>query len=392
MFAKQIVGLLLCLGCCLLVSGGIVKDSQDEQPNSDSTLELVTLLFRHGPRTPVNTYPKDPYLNETYEPYGWGQLTNGGKLELYKIGKQLRKRYRQFLPAYYRPDTVHAQSTESSRTMASLQMVLAGMFPPENTPMEWNKKLNWQPIPIVTEPEKTDLRLRQKVPCPRYYEAVWEVMHTPEVVALHEANAQLMKELHELTGFNVTYSHHVTDIYISLQTQLAYGLEVPEWAKDYFPIKMRPLATKSYTYDAYTDEMKKLKGGYFLADLYKQLQAKIAGELKPADRKFFIYCAHDWTVANVLSALDVWGTQMPRFSALIAFELHKRKDTGEYFVEIYFQNDPSKEPKLLQVPGCDKQCPVSKLVELSKNVLPDAPYEQMCVAKGTSDGTIITYH
>jgi len=39
----------------------------------------------------------------------------------------------------------------------SMQMVLAGLFPPENTPMEWNQLLNWQPIPIVMEPEETDV-------------------------------------------------------------------------------------------------------------------------------------------------------------------------------------------------------------------------------------------
>ncbi|KAH8369755.1 hypothetical protein KR093_000862 [Drosophila rubida] len=349
-------------------------------------------LFRHGPRTPVTTYPKDPYLNETYQPYGWGQLTNAAKVELYKIGKQLRKRYRQFLPPYYQPNTLHAQATQSTRTIMSLQTVLAGMFPPENTPMEWNKKLNWQPIPILTEPEATDLRLRQKATCPRYDEAVWEVMHSPEVLALHAENAELLKELSELTGLNVTYSHHVTDIFISLQTQLAYGLELPHWAEDYFPDKLRLLASKSYSYDAYTPEQRKIKGGFFLADLYKQMHAKIAGELEPAERKMFVYCAHDWTIANVLSALDLWGTQMPRFSALIAFELHKRNDSGEHFVKIYFQNDPTKEPKLLQVPGCDKQCPLTKLEQLSKDILPDAPYEQLCVAKGTSDGTRITYH
>lgn len=30
------------------------------------------------------------------------------------------------------------------------------MFPPENTPMEWNMMLNWQPIPIYTVPEASD--------------------------------------------------------------------------------------------------------------------------------------------------------------------------------------------------------------------------------------------
>lgn len=33
-------------------------------------------VFRHGPRTPADTYPKDPYGNETFYPFGWGQVTN----------------------------------------------------------------------------------------------------------------------------------------------------------------------------------------------------------------------------------------------------------------------------------------------------------------------------
>lgn len=33
-------------------------------------------VFRHGPRTPADTYPRDPYVNETYYPFGWGQVTN----------------------------------------------------------------------------------------------------------------------------------------------------------------------------------------------------------------------------------------------------------------------------------------------------------------------------
>lgn len=32
--------------------------------------------MRHGERTPQDTYPNDPYLNNSMEPYGWGQLTN----------------------------------------------------------------------------------------------------------------------------------------------------------------------------------------------------------------------------------------------------------------------------------------------------------------------------
>ncbi|EDW76776.1 uncharacterized protein Dwil_GK19458 [Drosophila willistoni] len=365
---------------------------QIQAGDTNSTLKLVHVVFRHGPRTPVNTYPKDPHINNTYEPYGWGHLTNSGKVELYKIGKQLRQRYKDFLEPYYKPDMIHAQSTESPRTLMSLQMLLAGFFPPENTPMEWSYLLNWQPIPIYMDREENDLRLRQMVPCPRYDEAVREVMNFPEVKKLHEDNSKLLQELTEITGLNVTYAHDVTNVFISLHAEQSYGLKLPQWTKDYYPDRMRSLAAKSYQYDAYTLELRKLKGGYFLDHMFKEMQAKVAGTLEPTNRKMFIMCGHDWTIANVLAALNIWLDEMLSFSALIAFELHQRNDSDEYFVEIYFQNDPNGELKQMQVPGCGKQCPLEKIQELSQNVLPDAPYEQLCTAKGTIEGARISYH
>ncbi|KAG5322141.1 PPAL phosphatase, partial [Acromyrmex heyeri] len=40
-----------------------------------NTLQLVTVVIRHGDRAPVDTYPNDPHINDSMEPYGWGQLT-----------------------------------------------------------------------------------------------------------------------------------------------------------------------------------------------------------------------------------------------------------------------------------------------------------------------------
>ncbi|KAH8367704.1 hypothetical protein KR084_001730 [Drosophila pseudotakahashii] len=405
-------GLLLFVSCVLIVRGGVVhievpleitegpengsKNLVEVHPPAgseiNSTLKLVHVLFRHGPRTPVTTYPKDPHINETYEPYGWGALTNGAKVELYKIGKQLRQRYKDFLPPYYQPDMIRAQSSESPRTLMSLQMVLAGLFPPENTPMEWNMVLNWQPIPIVMEPEETDVRIRMKAPCPRYDEAVLEVINLPEVKQLHAENSELLHELTNLTGLNVSHAHDVTNIFITLLSEQTYGLELPSWTKDYFPEKMLPLAGKAYVYDAYTTELRKMKGGFFVELLIKQMQDKISGKIKPKDRKMFLSCGHDWTITNVLSALNVWQAQMPRFSALIAFELHQSSETGEYFLEIFFQNEPQEEPQQLQIPGCGKQCPIAKLLELTKDIIPDASYEELCKAKGTQEGAKISYN
>jgi len=46
-------------------------------PNTtNSTLELVHIVFRHGIRTPVDTFPNDPYLKDSFKPTGWGHVTN----------------------------------------------------------------------------------------------------------------------------------------------------------------------------------------------------------------------------------------------------------------------------------------------------------------------------
>jgi hypothetical protein len=37
-----------------------------------------------------------------------------------------------------------------------MSVVLAGLFPPVGTTMEWNRKLNWQPIPAESQPLNED--------------------------------------------------------------------------------------------------------------------------------------------------------------------------------------------------------------------------------------------
>lgn len=61
-------------------------------------------MFRHGPRTPADTYPNDPHINETFHPFGWGQLTNQGKAAMYETGQWMYRRYGGYLSQNYIPD------------------------------------------------------------------------------------------------------------------------------------------------------------------------------------------------------------------------------------------------------------------------------------------------
>lgn len=40
-----------------------------------SDLEMVILVFRHGDRTPILSYPNDPYKDYDYDGLGLGALT-----------------------------------------------------------------------------------------------------------------------------------------------------------------------------------------------------------------------------------------------------------------------------------------------------------------------------
>ncbi|XP_054015886.1 venom acid phosphatase Acph-1-like, partial [Hylaeus anthracinus] len=113
-------------------------------------LRQVNVIFRHGDRTPDTgtneMYPNDPYLNSAFYPLGRGQLSNEGKRREYQLGKVLRERYPRFLGDIYTPESVWGMSSDYDRTKMSLQLVLAGLFPP-NKEQKWNPQLNWQPIP-----------------------------------------------------------------------------------------------------------------------------------------------------------------------------------------------------------------------------------------------------
>ena len=69
---------------------------------ADLSVKYAAIIFRHGDRTPVETYPTDPYRNESLWPVRFGELTNTGKEQHYQLGKWFRQRYlvRRYLYCY----------------------------------------------------------------------------------------------------------------------------------------------------------------------------------------------------------------------------------------------------------------------------------------------------
>ncbi|KAL1131448.1 hypothetical protein AAG570_011065 [Ranatra chinensis] len=110
-------------------------------------------ITRHGSRSPVLTYPNDPYPyhDNRYWPAGNGQLTKYGHQQMYASGINYRRRLNGFLPLQYNPNYTLARTNLFDRDFTSAACFLAGLYPPQGYQL-WNSFIPWQPIPIWQEP------------------------------------------------------------------------------------------------------------------------------------------------------------------------------------------------------------------------------------------------
>lgn len=54
----------------------------------------------------------------------------------------------------------------------------------------------------------------------------------------------------------------------------------------------------------------------------------------PTNRKMVLYAGHDSTVANLLSALNVWDAQVPGYGITVFLEFSQDRQTGEHGIEV----------------------------------------------------------
>lgn len=101
----------------------------------------------------------------------------------------------------------------------SLQLVLAALYPPKNTPLEWNTNLNWQPIPFNYEELADDSLLLVRKNCPRYYEELERVLND-DVVNEIKSFDPLMKKISNITGLKVSTPDDVQSLYSTLKAEV----------------------------------------------------------------------------------------------------------------------------------------------------------------------------
>lgn len=228
----------------------------------------------------------------------------------------------------------YAQSTGVTRTKMSLELVMAGLWRPKNTPNEWNKNLNWQPIDINYENLDDDTLLLVRTTCPRYHEELTRVFAESDYRQIIEDNQEMFHALEQITGLSITSLDDIQSLFSTLKAEKEYGINLPRWTKKYYPNPLQKLTELSYIYNVYNDELKKLKGGPFLKKLISDWSQYTTGTIKPKNRKMYVYAGHDSTIVNILSAFNVWQRQLPNYGIMAIFEFYENTITGKFGVKV----------------------------------------------------------
>ncbi|XP_060005831.1 prostatic acid phosphatase isoform X4 [Lagenorhynchus albirostris] len=224
-------------------------------------LRFVTLVFRHGDRSPIETFPNDP-IKESSWPQGFGQLTQLGMEQHYELGQYIRKRYEKFLNKSYKHEQVFVRSTDIDRALMSAMTNLAALFPPEGISV-WNPSLPWQPIPVHTVPVSED------------------------------------RGVHNFT--------------------------LPSWATEDTMTKLKEISELSLLslYGIHRQKEKsRLQGGVLVKEILYHMKSATQ---PLNHRKLIIYSAHDTTVSALQMALDVYNGILPPHASCHLTELYFEK-------------------------------------------------------------------
>ncbi|XP_039610845.1 lysosomal acid phosphatase [Polypterus senegalus] len=332
-------------------------------------LRFVSLLYRHGDRSPIKSFPTDPHQESAW-PQGFGQLTQEGMRQHFGLGQTLRKRYQGFLGEQYQRQEIFVRSTDYDRTLMSAEANLAGLFPPNGSQV-FNSNISWQPIPVHTVQESEDRLLSFPLPnCPRYDLLINETKKTEEYVNLTTSNKKFLEMVANKTGLNDVSLQSVWSVHDTLFCEQVHGMTMPDWVTTEVMQKLKILKDFSFSFmfGIYKREEKaRLQGGVLLGHILKNISEAANASASDA-LKLIMYSAHDTTVVALQMALDVYNGKQAPYASCHIFELYK-EDNGTFTVSMYYRNESDHEPYPLKLPNCVQFCPLQDFIHLTKSVI-----------------------
>lgn len=287
----------------------------------------------------------------------------------------MRARYDSFLSPKYNRNEIKVYSADNDTSLMSAQCNLAGLYKLESAD-EWQPKLPWDPVPIHTRPEESDMLVAMEAPCPKYDRLYAEVKEDDYFVnVIYRENAKFFKSLSEKTGWDIQDIEYIRALYSILYIISNYNdaLE-PAWTADSWFNKtiFTDLAGKAWARETWTQELKKLRAGPFLEALFsnfddlisKATLSSITADSTSDAPKFTMVSTSTKALTSILNTMGVFENVPPGFADALIFELSHTPDNRNVF-EMYYRDDHTKNVKPLILKGCPgTTCPYSAVKSL----------------------------
>ncbi|XP_046670610.1 lysosomal acid phosphatase-like isoform X2 [Homalodisca vitripennis] len=338
------------------------------------------------------TFPTNPYQpNDTsLWPSGSGELTQIGRMHMYKLGEKVRSMYDGFLDQTYRAEDFKANSLVNSRALESAELFLAGLYPPRGFQV-WNKDLLWQPIavfPTLYDHEDV-LNVTGENICPKFRDA--QTRSLLEADKLYNSSlTNLMRDIIPNTGIDVeqfkekfgdTYREHIMmTVWHALKFIADNGLTLPQWARQAYSeplISLRSKIEAAYLSGSF-DQIRLLEGELFreIVDMFRS-----KANNSPDVRRMYYYSGRDHTILSLLLML---GQQNGRYvdtgSALI-YELHRNPSTGNFYVQALYidGSSPNLAPEDINIQSCGPPCDLYDLLNVTEKYYNITNWDQECI-------------
>ncbi|RWS05022.1 lysosomal acid phosphatase-like protein, partial [Dinothrombium tinctorium] len=285
---------------------------QDLDIDYISCLPCLTAIHRHGDRTPIISYPKDPYADTSNWPDGWGQLT---MTEPRIVDGMLN-------PSSHCPTA----EKESRRVRSS----------PEVLNFQESYKDLFDYLTLNTGRNVTDMFIAEQIHDCLLIEKENGFELPPWVN--HKVLTQLIK---------ITANSFYFDFSTKLLHRLRAGLILKDIRRRFKDISADPLKKSS----SYLEE----------------------NSHPNTVKKLFIYSTHDTLLAALLNALGVFNMQAPPYGSSIIFELHSENESDHIIKAFYLNETQSENPWPLLLPTCSsmKYCKLGVFLHNTEELVPE---------------------
>nr|CAH8846981.1 unnamed protein product [Trichobilharzia regenti] len=309
----------------LLIYSTLAVKVNTEEETKD--LIMVFILCRHGDRSPVHTFPTDPFRK--LWKMGYGQLTAYGAKQHHELGQMIRKRYSTLIPEVYHKDEVLFRSSGTERTLMSANNFIRGLYQLEK------ESTNHLP-PVFSRLVNEDHLLKMSSKCPKFKRLFNNLMNSSAVFQKAYSLQDFFSYLERMTGYTFPKDRSSPENFYPawrlcdpITIWVEQGLpSIPKWVTNDVYQKCASLLDFKHYIRFSEPHLTRLRGGPLAGHLVDLFRERINRELKTKHqnnhpdenhhsseglhRRFVAYFAHDSTLAALMSHLGVYnGLEVP---------------------------------------------------------------------------------